>query len=147
MRDIPDVVPDDIATTIYSRWGDMKSFSDACGISYTAVYSLLARSGGHRAMDLIEKLAKELGCSEEAVANIFRLPLGEPRKTALQSLAGERALTDISQAVFGYNSKLHDIIKGRSGSKHVPNLLAVLDTLGIDIKRFKAEYKSTESAA
>lgn len=153
-RDISNAVPDNIASLIIERWGDHGSFVEACEIKYSGekvgyngVYSILSRTGGRRALELLDKLADGFQCDIDQIADVFRLPLGEPRREKLRELAGDRALSNISEKCFGYKSKISDIINGRSGSSHIPNLIAIVDALGIDLKRFRQEYLFAGQAA
>lgn len=146
-RDISTAVPDDIATRIIGKWGKHETFVEATGIGYDAVYSLLVRTGGKGALKLIEKIAEAFGCTEEEAAKVFELEVGAARRAAFQKLAGDQKLSNISKTHWGYESALRDIINGKSGTKHVPNLLAVLKALDLDLEAFKQDYKKTGSAA
>lgn len=148
MRDISDCVNDELATLIRDSYGSLPALADACGLGYHAVYSLLARSGGERSIAALDLLVEKTGCSYEEAASIYRCPPGERRRTKLEAIA-ERcgwSLPKMSEHCWGTQTYIYRVINGKSGGKHTPNLLKLLDALGLDVKRYEELIKRNSAA-
>lgn len=139
-RDISSSVPDEIAQLIYDGWGDMKSFSVAIGIPYTAVYSVLVKAG-HRSIDTVAALAKAspTRISLDDLVNILVIPDVVTRQTLI-----ERLLCGISRAEWARRANLsHTAVNKLLTLENIQlsNFASIANGLGIGIERLQAAYK------
>lgn len=148
-RDISDAVPDELASLIRDSYGSIPALADACGLGYHAVYSMLARSGGERSLAALDLLVEKAGCTYEEAASIYRCPPGDRRRQKLEAMASRNGWTlrKLSDICWGNETYIYKVITGKSASKHTPNLLKVIDALGLDPKRFEELIKNREAAA
>jgi hypothetical protein len=149
MRDISDLVNDELASLIRDSYGTLPALADACGVNYHGIYSILARSGGERSIAALDLLVQKTGCTYEEAVALYRTAPGEARRKKLEMIAEKNGWTirELSAICWGSPSYIYQVITGKSGNKHTPNLIKLLDALGLDVERFKALVKNEKNIA
>lgn len=143
MRDIPSTVPDEIADLIYRNWGDIKRFSEACGLKYTAVHSVLCRSN-HGVLDKLCKLAGALTISTEALVDL----IDKSDKDTFLKYVQDSGLTcnDLADKVGISRSYIHALFNGNIKHAQLKTLCGVSSRLGLSLERFREVYKLAKAS-
>lgn len=138
MRDIPSTVPDEIADLIYRNWGDIKRFSEACGLKYTTVHSVLCRNKNHGALEKLSRIAESLGLKPEELADIIETT-DKDRLAGLISKAGLN-YKELAQRSGVSADYLHGLFNGVIKNSHLRNVRQISMNLGISLTQFRDFY-------
>lgn len=140
-RDISESVPDEIATIIYERWGDMKSFSVSCDLPYTTVYSILCRSD-LRMLDNLDALANALPVktSADELAEILVLPNMDERTKRLDDKLQKISQLEWSRRSGVPKTTVNRVVNNLEQSQ-LKDLLTVSRALGLQLMRLKHSYR------
>lgn len=151
---LPEAISPELKSIIEAKWGgSLPQLADYVFPSkkkesggYYTVYSILVQGGGKASLELIDKIAKGIGCSKSEVAFALKQKTEQARKKALLSLCktANISITELSTRCFGHKANIYGVLKS---NKRTQNFLKLVDALNLDVESFEEHYKKSQFAS